>query len=215
MGLLKFICSKLFVIQLVIAVAVLAILGFVTLQWLDSTTNHDQAIVVPDLSKQTLAEINVLLEEEDLGYEVQDSANFNPEYPRYSVIEQTPIAGSTVKENRKIYVTLNPSGYQKITVPDVVQRTRRQAEPKLIALGFKIGTITYKPNIAEDMVLELRYKGKELKSGTKLMKTSKIDLVLGDGKSDTINLSDVEGGVASEEPSQTEQQTEQQTEEEF
>ncbi|MCX2762481.1 PASTA domain-containing protein [Aquimarina muelleri] len=188
-NLFKFVYSKLFLIQLVIAVAMIAILSYVTLEWLDGTTNHNQRIVVPSLSKKTLDEVGKVLEEKELRYEVQDSANFNPDFPRYSVIEQNPIAGSEVKENRKIYVTLNPSGYRKIEVPDVVQRTKRQAEPKLIALGFKIGTVTYQPNIAKDMVLELRHKGKRLKPGTKLMKTSTIDLVLGDGQQGTINLS--------------------------
>ncbi len=187
--LFKFVYSKLFLIQLVIAVAMIAILSYVTLEWLDGTTNHNQRIVVPSLSKKTLDEVGKVLEEKELRYEVQDSANFNPDFPRYSVIDQNPVAGSEVKENRKIYVTLNPSGYRKIEVPDVVQRTKRQAEPKLIALGFKIGTVTYQPNIAKDMVLELRHKGKRLKPGTKLMKTSTIDLVLGDGQQETVNLS--------------------------
>ncbi|WP_254504154.1 PASTA domain-containing protein [Aquimarina spinulae] len=176
-------------IQLVIAVAMLAILSYVALEWLESTTNHHQRIVVPSLSKKTLDEVGKVLEEKELRYEVQDSANFNPDYPRYSVLEQNPVAGSEVKENRKIYVTLNPSGYRKIEVPNVVQRTRRQAEPKLVALGFKIGSVTYQPNIARDMVLELRHNGKRLKPGTKLMKTSVIDLVLGNGEGGTINLS--------------------------
>ncbi|EZH72799.1 serine/threonine protein kinase [Aquimarina atlantica] len=188
-GLFKFIYSKIFLIQLVIAVAMLAIISYVALEWLESTTNHHQRIVVPSLSKKTLDEVGKILEEKELRYEVQDSANFNPDYPRYSVLEQNPVAGSEVKENRKIYVTLNPSGYRKIEVPNVIQRTRRQAEPKLVALGFKIGSVTYQPNIARDMVLELRHNGKRLKPGTKLMKTSVIDLVLGNGEGGTINLS--------------------------
>ncbi len=188
-GLFKFMYSKIFLIQLVIAVAMLAIISYVALEWLESTTNHHQRIVVPSLSKKTLDEVGKILEEKELRYEVQDSANFNPDYPRYSVLEQNPVAGSEVKENRKIYVTLNPSGYRKIEVPNVIQRTRRQAEPKLVALGFKIGSVTYQPNIARDMVLELRHNGKRLKPGTKLMKTSVIDLVLGNGEGGTINLS--------------------------
>ena len=46
--------------------------------------------------------------------EIQDSANYNPDYPKFSVIEQDPLAGNQVKENRKIYLTLNPSGYRKV-----------------------------------------------------------------------------------------------------
>ncbi len=187
-GLFKFVYSKIFLIQLVIAIAMLVILSYVALEWLESTTNHHQRIVVPSLSKKTLDEVQKTLEENDLRFEVQDSATFNPEYPRYSVIEQNPLAGSEVKENRKIYITLNPSGYRKIEVPDVVLKTRRQVEPKLIALGFKIGTVTYKPNMS-DQVLEIRHKGKKLTPGAMLMKTSTIDLVVGDGKGQKLNLS--------------------------
>jgi len=187
-GLFRFIYSKAFLIQLVIAIAMIVILCFIALQWLEITTNHDQRIIVPSLSKKNLGEIEKILTEKELRFEVQDSANFNPNYPRYSVIEQNPAAGSEVKENRKIYVTLNPSGYRKIEVPKVLMQTRRQVEPKLKALGFNIGSVTYKPHMS-DQVLELRYNGKKLKPGTMVMKTSTIDLVVGDGKGAKLNLS--------------------------
>jgi len=187
-GFFRFIFSKTFLIQVIIAIAMVAILCFVALEWLESSTNHDQRIVVPSLSKKTLDEVATILEAKDLRFEVQDSANFNPNYPRYSVIEQNPVAGNTVKENRKIYVTLNPSGYKKVEVPNVVQKTRRQAEPKLVALGFRIGTITTVPNMSS-LVLELRHKGKKIKPGDKLMKTSVIDLIVGDESGGNVNLS--------------------------
>ena len=188
-GLFKFISSKIFLIQLVIAIALTIIIGFIVLQWLDSTTNHDQRIAVPNLAKMSIDEAKEVLANKDLRLKVrEDSANFNPDYPRYSVIDQDPKGGSTVKENRKIYVTLNPSGYQKIEVPDVIHQTRRQAEPMLVASGFKIGTVTYKPDMS-DQVLELRYKGKGIKPGIMLEKTSTIDLVVGDNGGRKLNLS--------------------------
>jgi len=97
------------------------------------------------------------------------------------VIDQVPAPGKFVKENRKLYLTLNPSGFRKIVVPDMIRRTLRQVEPTLRSLGFEIGDITYKPDIAKDAVLELRHEGKLIEPGDELMKTSVIDLVLGDG----------------------------------
>ena len=181
MGLLKFIFSKTFLIQLVLAVIVLIVIAFLSLQWLKISTNQDQRIEVPDLSMLSLAVVEDVLNEMDLKYEVMDSANFNPDYPRYAVIDQVPSPGKFVKENRKLYLTLNPSGYRKIVVPDMIRRTLRQVEPTLRSLGFEIGAITYKPDIAKDAVLELRHKGKLIEPGDELMKTSVIDLVLGDG----------------------------------
>jgi beta-lactam-binding protein with PASTA domain len=86
-----------------------------------------------------------------------------------------------VKEDRKIYVTINPSGYRKVALPNIVRRTFRQAKPTLEALGFKVGNISYKDDIGKDEVLEMLYDGRVLKVGDTLPLTSKIDLVLGNG----------------------------------
>ena len=162
----NYLFTKAFVRQLILALVFLILLMFVVLWWLKMSTHHDQRIKVPDLSMMTL----------------DDSANYNPDFPKYSVIEQIPKAGKFVKENRKIYLTLNRSSYPELVIPEVVGRTRRQAEPTLIAMGFKIGKITYRPYIAIDEVLELRHEGKRIEPGMKLQKTSVIDLVLGDGE---------------------------------
>ncbi|HSI71485.1 MAG TPA: PASTA domain-containing protein [Gillisia sp.] len=180
MSFFKFLFSKAFLIQLGLAILALVIVAFLTLQWLEFSTNQDQRIEVPDLSKQSLDVVEDRLAELDLRYEILDSANFNPDYPRYAVIEQVPQPGKHVKENRKIYLTLNPSGYRKVAVPDLIRRTRRQVEPTLRSLGFEIGDITEKPDIGTD-VLELRHKGRLIEPGDELMKTSVIDLVVGDG----------------------------------
>lgn len=182
MSFIKFLFSKTFLIQVVLAIIALVLIGFITVEWLEYSTNHKQRIEVPLLSKLKLDQVDTRLEAMDLRREILDSANYNPEYPPYTVIEQTPRAGKYVKENRKIYLTLNPSGYRKIEIPkNLIRHTRRNVEATLRSLGFEIGSVTYKPDVAKDAVLELRYKGEELEAGTKLMKTSKIDLILGDG----------------------------------
>lgn len=181
MSFIKFLFSKTFLIQLGLSIVALVVIAFITLQWLEFSTNQDQRIEVPDLSSLTLGVVEERLDELDLRYEILDSANFNPDYPRYAVIDQVPLPGKHVKENRKIYLTLNPSGYRKVLVPDLIRRTRRQVEPTLRSLGFTIGDVTYKPDIAQDAVLELRHKGRPVEPGDELMKTSVIDLVLGDG----------------------------------
>ncbi|WP_244895660.1 PASTA domain-containing protein [Nonlabens tegetincola] len=174
--------TKTFWIQVVLAVVLVFVLCLGYLYWLDWYTNHDQRIEVPSLEKLTLSQANTELEELDLRSKVIDSSGFNPEFPPTTIIEQNPKAGKFVKENRQIYLKVNPSGYGMVTVPNVIYKTKRQAIPTLQSLGFEIGEITYKPNYAEDTVLEMRYKGEVLESGTQLRKTSVIDLVLADGK---------------------------------
>ncbi|MDT0646102.1 PASTA domain-containing protein [Zunongwangia sp. F260] len=182
MGIIRFIFSKTFLIQLVLAAIAIVVIVFLALQWLEYSTNQDQRIKVPDLARMSLDNVDDKLNELDLRFEILDSANFNPDFPRYSVIEQVPEPGKFVKEDRKIYLTLNPSGYRKVTIPnDLIRKTRRQVEPTLRSLGFEIGEVTYKPDIAEDAVLEMRHRGELVEPGDELMKTSVIDLVLGDG----------------------------------
>ncbi|MDD7886520.1 PASTA domain-containing protein [Flavivirga sp. 57AJ16] len=182
MSLFKFLTSKTFLKQVLLALAAVFVLCFIMLQWLKSLTNHGDFETVPNLTGKSINVADIELKENNLVMQIQDSANFNPDYPKFSVIEQEPPAGAKVKENRKIYLTLNPSGYRKIQVPDLKERTFRQAKPMLEALGFQVGKITYENNIGKDLVLKMRYRGKAINKGDMLSKTSKIDLVLGNGK---------------------------------
>ncbi|WP_345277096.1 PASTA domain-containing protein [Litoribaculum gwangyangense] len=182
MSIIKFLTSKIFFKQILLAIVALVLLCFIVLQWLKMTTNHGDFETVPDLKGKSINVAKVELEDNNLVMQIQDSANYNPDYPKFSVIEQDPPAGAKVKEDRKIYITLNPSGYRKIRIPDgLIDKTFRQVKPTLEALGFKVGTISYVDNIGKDMVLKLSHKGTTINSGDKLPKTSEIDLVLGNG----------------------------------
>ncbi|MDO6598219.1 PASTA domain-containing protein [Oceanihabitans sp. 2_MG-2023] len=182
MSIVKFITSKTFLKQLGLAFLAIAVLTFLMLRWLSYTTNHGDFETVPELKGKSIDVAEIELKENNLVMQIQDSANFNPKYPKFSVIDQDPPSGEKVKENRKIYLTLNPSGYRKIQVPDLRERTYRQAKPMLEALGFTIGKKTYIDYLGKDEVVKLSFEGKTLKAGDLLPKTSKIDVVLGNGK---------------------------------
>ncbi len=178
----KFLFTKIFLKQIGYAIGVLIVIAFLILTWLRFSTNHGQQIEVPDLAKMNLEEVTEALNELDLKYEIMDTTNYNPEFPYQTVIEQIPKAGKFVKENRKIYLSINRSGYPMIEIPMVLGKTMRQAEPSLKALGFQIGKIRFRKYIAKDELLEMSHEGKKIQPGEKLQKTSVIDLVLGDGK---------------------------------
>lgn len=181
MSLIRFIFSKKFLRQILLAGIVVIAMVFGLLWWLGYSTNHNQKLEVPDLSKLSLDEVEKVLDRNKMRYVILDSVNYNPDYPPYSVMEQIPEAGAMVKENRKIYINLNPSNYPKLAIPDVLGKTLRQVEPTLLAMGFEIGTISYKPYLAEDVVLEMHHKGRKIQPGDKIQKTSIIDLVVGNG----------------------------------
>ncbi|WP_394751190.1 PASTA domain-containing protein [Spongiimicrobium salis] len=177
----NFLKSKTFLIQIGLAVLAVVILVFGMMQWLKSTTNHGEFVEVPDLAKMTVLDMREVVEDAKLRYEVLDSANYNPNYPRFSIIEQDPPAGNKVKENRMIYVTVNPSGYKKVTIPKIIQVTKRNATSMLRAVGLDVQRVTYIDELGVDMVYYLKYKGKDIKPGDKLPKTAKIELVCGNG----------------------------------
>lgn len=182
MSLRKFLTSKVFFIQAAIALVIIVVLVFGIMKWLSYTTNHGEEITVPDLSKLSVELAEEKLDALDLEYVLLDTTEYQKDYPKFSVVKQDPIAGSKVKEGRKIYIKVNSDSYRDIVMPDLIEQTLRQAEPTLKALGLELGEKTYKPYLGKDMVLEMRYKGRKLKAGDKIPKASKIDLVLGDGK---------------------------------
>jgi len=182
MSILKFLKSKSFLIQIAIAIIGFVILFFGLKFWLNITTNHDQKIQVPNLRRLTIKEAERKLKELNLDFKVLDSASYNPDYPKKSVIEQSPEDGDFVKEKRKIYLTLNPSKYRDVTIPDLNGRTKRQAVSELQAIGFIVGIeYTYVRDIGKDVVRGLRHKERILNPNDQLPKNSIIELVLGDG----------------------------------
>lgn len=176
-----FLKSKVLLVNILAVGLVTVLVVVAALQWLKSSTHHGEFVEVPDLAKMSVIEMRDVIEDADLRYEVLDSANFNPNYPRFSIIEQNPPAGNKVKRNRKIYVTVNPSGYKKVTVPNIIQVTRRNATSMLRAVGLDVERVSYIDELGKDMVYYINFNGKRINTGDKVPKTSKIELVCGNG----------------------------------
>ncbi|PID71143.1 MAG: serine/threonine protein kinase [Flavobacteriales bacterium] len=183
MQLLNYLKSKMFIRNFILMVILVIVGIFLFRSYLNYSTHHDQRIIVPDLTKMSLADAEKTLSNLDLRIVVMDSASFNPEYPPKSVIDQNPEPGDYVKQNRKIYLTLNPSNYKKIAIPDVINKTKRQVETHLKSIGFRIGRPEYIPDLGRDVVRGLKFQGKSIAVGDMIPKNSKIVLVLGDGSS--------------------------------
>jgi eukaryotic-like serine/threonine-protein kinase len=182
MSLGKYLSSRVFFGQAAAALAILAVMGYFFMHWLTFTTDHGHEITVPNLAKLNVEQVEKKLNELDLDYVLLDSVDFNKDFPKFSVVEQDPLPGAKVKVGRKVYIKINASGFSSVRIPDLIQKTYREAVPTLKSLGLEEGTITYIPNLGKDMVLEMRFKGRNLKVGDRVLKASKIDLVLGDGK---------------------------------
>ncbi|MBC8307371.1 MAG: PASTA domain-containing protein [Pelagibacterales bacterium] len=145
-------------------------------------TKHNRYIEVPNLSGLSIDDANKLLKKKKLKSEVLDSSKYFSEIPVNSILSQIPDAGEFVKKKRKIYLNVNPSDYQKVSIPNIIQITKRNAESILNALGFEVSGFQYIDNIGKDMVLEVQYNGEKMNTGDAVSRGAKLELILGNGK---------------------------------
>jgi hypothetical protein len=148
--------------------------------YLPNITNHGESITVPDLTGMNLNELDSFLQDHDLRYTVNDSA-YSGEYPPLAVLRQFPKAGSKVKENRMIYISLNRVKPPTLPMPDLVDRSLINAEVVLKSNDLVRGKIFYEPSPFQNLVKEMRYNGALIEPGTRIEKGATIDLVVGDG----------------------------------
>ena len=173
------------IIQVFLNVAIVIALSyglyhFIFNVWLDSYTNHNEFVEVPDLSKMKINDATAKLEELGLTYEV-DSSRFDPNTKPFAIMDFYPTAQSRVKEGRRIFIKSNPRTYRPVDLPDLIGKSKRLALTQLEISGLKIGKIIYEPDLAKDAVLKILYNGKIVKAGEQLPRFATVDLVLGRG----------------------------------
>lgn len=169
------------IVSLSLAVGLLAFLSlFYFYIYLPNTTNHGETITVPSLEGMAIDKIDDFLSGHDLRYEINDSS-YSEDFPPLTVLQQFPKPGSKVKENRKIYITLNRVTPPTVPMPDLVDRSRINAEVVLKSNELRRGHIILEPSPFLNLVKEMRYMGKPIKEGTRVPKGAVIDLVVGDG----------------------------------
>lgn len=178
MSLSKFLRSRKFLLHLLLAFILIALLIFLTLQGLKLYTRHGQSNPVPDFYGLTQAEAKETAKQYDLIIEVVDSLYMN-EAAAGSIVDQLPEAGSRVKENRTIFLTINSTQPEQVTLPQLTDISFRQAKVLIENSGLEIGNISYRPSEYNDLVLEIQKDSVELFTGQKLPKGSSIDLIVG------------------------------------
>lgn len=166
-------------IGIIISLILVFFLGFFFI-YLPFTTNHGEAITVPDLKKKNLDGLEDFLDVRDLRYEVTDSV-FVPNLAPLTVVAQYPLPGAKVKEGRKVYLTVVSRTAPLIKMPKLTDMTHRSAQMLLKSVGLAEGNISYVPDMAQNAVLRQMYNGSVIEPGKPIAKGSKIDLELGEG----------------------------------
>ena len=130
-----------------------------------------------------MEEAELLLKEQQLGYEVIDSVYLKRLSPG-EITEQSPAKGTKVKKNRKVYLTINAKGSRMIPVPELRNISFRQAQLTLKNMGFKLGEIEYRPSEFADLVMDIKEREQSVPAGTLLSEGSELVLVVGTTESD-------------------------------
>jgi len=146
--------------------------------WMMHYTMHGESVDVPEVKGMTISDAEYALEEVELLAVVVDSAYVRKQ-PAGIVLEQKPAPGSRVKSGREIYLTINQKQTPMNTIPDIAGNcSRREAEARLRALGFKIGPMEFVPG-DPDWVIALKVNGREVYTGERVPCDAPVVLVIG------------------------------------
>lgn len=176
----KFITHKPLWVNILTAIVFSLLLIFLFFSSLDWMTGYGQYEKVPDVTGQNIVAAQKILEDKGFEIEIQDSI-YVDSIAMSAVIKQSPDADATVKTGRTIYLTVNRSVPPLVDMPNLIGFSIRSAEMYMKSLGFKLGTVSYRPDIARNSVLEIIYNDQNIKPGTKIPAGSTISFVLGSG----------------------------------
>ena len=190
---LSFFLSKSFYKNLSLSIATFVIVVLSILLLLRFYTRHDDLIELSDFSGMNLNKVDSILNESSLRYVIIDSV-FNTKLPSNSIIDQDPLAGSFVKENRRIYLTVVAKSKKQVLMPNLVDLSLRRAISKLKSLDLSVGKLSFIPDMAKNVVLKQFIDNQEIEYGAQIFVGTEVDLVLGDGLSDVmVNLPNLNG----------------------
>lgn len=181
----RFLISKVFLINLLIALLLVCGGVYATLNYLDDFTLHGQTQKVPKLKGELWQDVDSLLAGGEFSAVVADSI-YLKEVKGGEIIEQDPVEGYEVKQGRKIYVTVSAYAPPQIAMPNLEDMSLRQATTLLETFGLEVGELSYKPDVCSNCILEQMYKGEKIHEGMSIPKGASIDLVLGQGLSNEL-----------------------------
>lgn len=172
--------NKYFWVNIIAMIVVVIALLFITFQGLAIYTKHGEAVVVPDVKGMTVDEATAMFRKNGLECIVSDSTYVKNKAAGV-VLDLNPAPGQKVKEGRMIYLTINSLNTPLYAVPDLADNSSvRQAEAKLLALGFKLDEIQL-INGEKDWVYGVKYKGRQLVAGEKVPMGARLTLMVGNG----------------------------------
>lgn len=169
-----------FWVNLLTALALVFLIGFLFLKSLSWFTNHGEYLKVPAVKGQNVDNAIKILEAGGFDVVIQDSVYFDS-IPRYTVIKQLPEPDATVKVNRTVFLTINRAAPPDVIMPKLEGLSFRFAYDMLQRNHLRLGDTIYRPDFMKGSVLEQQYDGGRITSGTKIPWGARITLIIGGG----------------------------------
>lgn len=196
--LFKFLTGKVFFINLALALLLVVGVVYYVLNFLDKYTLHGQSVSVPGLSGIKIEDLDKFFAGKPIQYTINDSVYDNRKH-RGVVVDQNPPEGAQVKEERKIYLTVNAKLPLQVPLPDLKDVTLRQAIAVLESFGIPVSNKRYVPDQCFNCVLWAESGNHKLEAGALVIKGHSVDLVLGQGKNnELLQVPDLFGLTTSE-----------------
>ena len=185
MGIKKYFTGKsgaIFWINVLLAVALLICIPVILFNTLDAYTNHGEKVSVPSVEGMKYYEAEEVLDQSGFVAVITDSTYKKSAKPG-AVLDQTPKAGSLIKQGRIVYLTINLNGEPLVKMPDLVDNSSyREAEITLKALGFKLTAPTYVEGVEKDRVLKIKQGKRAVRAGEMISKERALTLFVGAGE---------------------------------
>ncbi|MDE3213096.1 MAG: PASTA domain-containing protein, partial [Bacteroidota bacterium] len=178
----RFITRQPFWVNLLAAMALVALLVFLFLQSLSWITNHGSYLKVPSVVGQPADQAIKSLEDKGFQVVITDSI-YDETLPLNTVKKQVPDSGATVKVNRTVFLNINPVTLPMVSVPKLEGLSLRFAIDRLQKNHLRLGDTTSRPDFMQGTVLEQDYQGSKIAPGAKLQWGSPVNLVIGAGLS--------------------------------
>lgn len=144
-------------------------------------TRKGKIVQVPNLIGLQVDLLDDHLAAHRLRYVITDDESYSELFPPYTVVQQIPAVGSLVKENRKIYISLNAAHPPLVAMPNLVEGSLKEAQLLLKNQGLQLGKVKYVPDIVKHTVLEQWYQDRPIAVGKLIPRKAVIDLVVGVG----------------------------------
>lgn len=174
----SFIKSKPFFIHLGLITIVLVGIFLGVIKWLSIYTEHADFVQVPDFKGLELRNLENFSSDKNIHFEIIDSI-YDPKEKAGIVLRQDPEALSKVKHNRTVYLYVTGLVPPAIEMPKLIDRSERQARLIISSYGLKLGKVITINADCNGCVVGQQIDGKDINEGDKVLKGSKINLVVG------------------------------------